>query len=98
MIYLCATCSNLSSHVVVVKKDLERSGKIVPECGCESHNFILLEHGREVADCDDYVEKGPESEGFLWAGLHGLDAEMLQALYNKEEAENGLCHNQTAMS
>lgn len=98
MIYLCATCSNLTSHIQVVNKDPTRSGKIIPECRCKSHNYILLEHGREVADCDDYVEEAPESEGFLWAGLHGLDVEKLRALYLKEEAQNGLCHNQTAMS
>lgn len=79
MIYACATCAHLSSHVRVAVRRPGMSGVVVAECGHERHHYILLEHGGEGA-CDDYVEKEPESAGFAWAGIHGLNAARLQEL------------------
>lgn len=88
MIYTCATCTRLSSHILVVNRKPGKSGARIPECACLSHNYILLEHGSEPTDCDDYVEKAPESAGFEWAGIHGLDAGQLQEWFDAHAEAN----------
>lgn len=82
VIYTCATCTWLSSHITRVRNHPELSGLIIPDCAHLSHNYILLDHGSSPEDCDDYVEKEPESAGFEWAGVHGLDAGRLRELFD----------------
>lgn len=88
VIYICATCARLSSHILVVNRKPGKSGARIPECACPSHNYILLDHGSSPEDCDDYVEKAPESAGFEWAGIHGLDAGRLQELFESHTEAN----------